>query len=115
MSERESLLERISGLEKSERYFRTLYEKTVDAVLLIDAEQGIFDCNPASVSMFRAASRNKLCQLRLADLFAPYQSGWLPSPDLLVQHVADACSKGHVRFDWQASRANSYTKCDIQI
>jgi len=104
MSDRESLLERLSELEQSERYFRTLYETTIDAVLLIDAEQGIFDCNPATVAMFRAGSRDKLCQMQLADLSAPFQPGWLPSPDLLVQHVAEACEKGHVRFDWMARR-----------
>lgn len=104
MDDREILLKRLSELEQSERYFRTLYESTVDAVLLIDAEQGIFDCNPASVSMFRATSRDKLCQLHLTDLATPYQSGWLPSHDLIVHHLAEACTQGHVRFDWQARR-----------
>jgi len=104
MDDRESLLNRIAVLAESERFFRSLYETTVDAVLLIDAEQGIFDGNPASLSMFRAGSLSQICQLQLADLSAAYQPGWLPSPALIAQHIADACHKGHVRFEWRARR-----------
>ncbi|HEY0635098.1 MAG TPA: sensor domain-containing diguanylate cyclase [Gammaproteobacteria bacterium] len=104
MEDRESLLARIAALEESEHYFRTLYETSPDAILLIDPERGIFDCNPASLTMFRAASRQALCQLRPAALSAGHQSGWIPSSDLMVQHMAEAFEQGHSRFEWQARR-----------
>lgn len=104
MDDRESLLKRIALLEESEHFFRTLYEKTVDAVVLIDMERGVFDCNPAALSMFRAAATRQLCSLQLTDLSAAYQSGWLPSPELLAQYLTEACEKGHVRFEWRARR-----------
>ncbi|HEY0721763.1 MAG TPA: sensor domain-containing diguanylate cyclase [Gammaproteobacteria bacterium] len=104
MDDRETLLARIALLEESEHYFRTLFETTLDAILLIDPERGIFDCNPASLTMFRATSRRALCQLRPSALSARHQSGWIPSADLIVHHMAEAFEKGHSRFEWQARR-----------
>ncbi len=104
MDDRDTLLARLAALEESEHYFRTLYETTLDAILLIDPARGIFDCNPASVSMFRAESREALCQLRPAALSAEQQSGWFPSADLIVHHMAEAFEKGHHRFEWLARR-----------
>lgn len=104
MDEQRILRERISSLEESEQYFRTLYEATIDAVLLIDPEYGFFDCNPAAVSMFRADTREQIQQLLPADLSAAYQPGWIPSPDLIRQHIADAFEKGHICIEWQARR-----------
>lgn len=101
---KEQLLHRVAELEESEHYFRTLYMNLLDAVMLIDPEVGIFDCNPATVAMFRAQHREEICQLCPADLSAELQSGCIPSQALANQHIAETLERGESRFEWQARR-----------
>lgn len=103
-SELELLRQRNRELEEMVHYFRTLYETTVDAVLLIDPEIGIFDCNGATIAMFRGCDKGAICGLSPADLSAPHQAGGLPSKPLAMQHIAEAFEKGQIAFDWQARR-----------
>lgn len=48
------------ALRESETKFRTLYESTSTAVILLD-EQGIFDANSAALELFGCTHREELC------------------------------------------------------
>lgn len=48
------------ALRESETKFRTLYESTSTAVILLD-EQGIFDANSAALELFGCTNREELC------------------------------------------------------
>lgn len=100
------LRQRISELEEAERYFRTLYEATIDAVLLIDPDIGIFDCNPAAIAMFRAPHKGALCGLAPSDLSASCQLGHIPSATLAMQYIGEALEYGNKEFEWLARRLN---------
>ena len=54
--------------KQSELKFRTLYESSSDAVMLLD-EKGFFDCNEATVRMFACKDKKEFCSKHPADLF----------------------------------------------
>ncbi|RLC91308.1 MAG: histidine kinase, partial [Chloroflexi bacterium] len=49
--------------EKSELKFRLLFEKSPDAMLLLDGDTFV-DCNQAAVKMMRCTSKEQLLALR---------------------------------------------------
>ncbi len=109
------------ALRESEIKFRTLYESTSAAVLLLD-ENGIFDGNGAALQMFGCTHREQLCgkpskrarglgqeyQGEAESDLAPSWSDFLPpvqpngqdSLSLANEYVATAISEGSCRFDW---------------
>ncbi|MDH4285856.1 MAG: PAS domain-containing protein, partial [Gallionella sp.] len=50
------------ALRRSETRFRTLYESTGDAVMLV-GEQGFIDCNKAALAMFGCATKEEFCMM----------------------------------------------------
>ena len=58
------------ALHRSETKFRTLYDSTSDAVMLLD-EKGFFDCNQAALAIFGCATREEFCSKHPADLSPP--------------------------------------------
>jgi len=49
-----------AALQRSETKFRTLYDSTSDAVMLLD-EKNFFDCNEATLAIFGCATREEFC------------------------------------------------------
>jgi len=63
---------------RAETRFRTLYESTGDAVMLLD-EKGFFDCNQATVRMFRSRDSADFCSKGPADYSPAVQAcGTIP-------------------------------------
>jgi len=58
----DSLEKREEELSRSEMKFRTLYDSTSEAVMLLD-ENGFFDCNKAALAMFGCASPEESVQI----------------------------------------------------
>jgi PAS domain-containing protein len=52
---------------KSESTFRLLFERSADAMLLLDGDVFI-DCNPAAVEMFACSGKKQLLSLHPSDL-----------------------------------------------
>ena len=66
LSEKEHL-RALEALQRSETKFRTLYDSTSDAVLLMD-QNSFFDCNDATLKTFGCSTREELCGIHPADL-----------------------------------------------
>ncbi len=94
------------ALRRSETKFRTLYDSSSDAVMLLDAK-GFFDCNPATLTMFGCASREEFCTKHLADVSPLVQPDGTDSRTLANQRMATAMAKGSHRFEWLHKRAGS--------
>jgi PAS domain S-box-containing protein len=94
------------GLQRSEAKFRTLYDSTGDAVMLLD-EKGFFDCNPASLAMFGCATREEFCSKHPADVSPPVQPDGSDSRTLANQRIATAREKGTNHFEWMHKRADT--------
>ncbi len=96
----------ITSLKESERKFRSLYEATSDAVILLD-EQGIFDCNRATLTMFGLSSKEEFFTRKQTDFYPEYQQNGKPSEQLLQTKIAKAICKGNNRFEWIIKRADN--------
>ncbi len=95
-----------SLLERSEIKYRTLYDSTSDAVMLLD-DHGFFDCNNATLEVFGFATRDAFCSSHPGELSPPQQPCGTDSLDLSNQHIAAALEKGSHHFEWVHRRADN--------
>ena len=93
-------------LEYSELKYRTLYDSTSDAVMLLD-ESGFIDCNKATLKMLGIATRDQFCSTHPGNLSPPRQPTGMDSMALANQHIATARRTGSHRFEWIHRRADN--------
>jgi len=93
-------------VRRSETKFRTLFDSTSDAVMLMD-EKGFFDCNKAALVIFGCSTREEFCTRHPADLSPPTQPCGTDSFTLANQHVATGMQKGSNHFEWVHKRADT--------
>ena len=96
---------------RSQAKYRTLYDSTHDAVMLLDRD-GFFDCNQATLATFGCASRDEFCSQHPADLSPLFQPGGVASITLADQHIQQAMAEGSLRFEWLHVRRNRGPKGD---
>gem|GEM_PF-587236 len=94
------------SLHRSETKFRTLYDSTSDAVMLLD-EKGFFDCNKATLAIFGCATSEEFCSKHPADLSPSQQPCGTDSFTLANQQIATAIEKGSNRFEWIHKRIDT--------
>jgi len=87
------------NLQESEEKFRTLYESTTDAIMLLD-ENGFFDCNAATLRIFGLSSMNRFISKRPHDLSPSKQPDGKDSLAAFNEHIATAFEKGSDYFEW---------------
>jgi len=89
----------------SELALRLVFERSPDAILLLD--DGVFiDCNQAAVDMLCAAGKDELLSLSPSDLSPTIQPDGTPSTTKAQQMNAVALERGSHRFEWLAKRRN---------
>jgi diguanylate cyclase (GGDEF)-like protein/PAS domain S-box-containing protein len=94
------------ALAHSELKFRTLYNATSDAVMLLD-KRGFFDCNTATLETFGCATQAEFCSKHPADLSPPQQPDGTDSLVLSNRHITKAMETGSDRFEWVHRRADN--------
>ena len=94
------------ALRKSEVKFRSLFDSTVDAVMLLD-EKGFFDCNEATLRMLGCSSREEFCAKHPADLSPPTQPCGTGSLALAQERIAAAFATGSQQFEWVHRRSDT--------
>lgn len=87
------------SLRNSESKFRTLYDSSSDAVMLLD-DQGFFDCNQSALRMFGCNTVAEFCRHHPADLSPLEQPCGTNSLILAQQKITTALGKGQLRFEW---------------
>ncbi|HRD96357.1 MAG TPA: PAS domain S-box protein [Rubrivivax sp.] len=93
------------ALHQSDQRFRTLFESSHNAVLLIEDGRCV-ECNEAAAALFGRAQRHELVGLRPGDLSPPVQPGGLDSRLLSDEMLARADGRGMNRFEWTHRRLN---------
>jgi len=93
----------MESMHRSETKFRTLFDSTSDAVMLLN-EKGFFDCNEATLKIFGCATREEFCTKHFADLSPQQQPGGTDSMALASRMIATAIEKGSHRFEWMHKR-----------
>jgi diguanylate cyclase (GGDEF)-like protein/PAS domain S-box-containing protein len=91
------------ALQRSEVKFRTLYDSTSDAVMLLD-KKGFFDCNKATLAIFGCATREEFCKKHPGDLSPQQQPCGTDSMVLANQMIATAMKEGNIHFGWMHKR-----------
>jgi len=102
LTERKQMEER---LQSSEEKFRTLYESSTDAIMLLD-ENGFFDCNAAALRIFGLPSMNRFISKHPYDLSPPKQPDGTDSHAAFNEHIATAYEKESDYFEWMHKRAD---------
>ena len=108
----------VTDARQAEQRFRTLFERSAEPYLLLDAG-GIVDCNDAAAMLLRARDRSTLLGLRLEHLAPPHQPGEpqhlaLDSSARVAGAAADAHSHGVCRLAWTA-RALDGTEVPVDM
>ena len=92
-------------LQESENKYRELFEKSKDAVLII--ENGTFiDCNQATVDMLGYKNKVELLQTHPSELSPEKQPDGRASAEKADEMMRTAIEKGGHRFEWDHVRAN---------
>ncbi len=99
----EEKMQLIASLQASEKKFRSLYESTTDAVMLLD-EQGFLDCNPATLNLFGCSTESEFCGKHPSEFSPLLQPNGQDSTSLSQERINTALEMGNCRFDWLHSR-----------
>ncbi len=90
---------------KSETKYRTLFEKTPEATLLIDGNNFV-DCNDATVDMLRYKSKDEVLNSHPSVLSPNFQPDGRESREKAEEMMQIAFENGSHRFEWDHKRAN---------
>lgn len=104
LAEQESALAR-KNLVKSEKKFRELFEKSSDAILII--ENGKFtDCNDATVKLLNYSDKDEFLNVHPSKLSPAKQSDGRKSDEKADEMMAIAIENGTNRFEWDHLKSN---------
>lgn len=93
------------ALKESERKYRDLFEKSDDAILIIDGGKFV-DCNQATVRMLLYNSKEELLNTHPSELSPEFQPDGRPSLIKADEMMNLALSKGSHRFEWIHKKSN---------
>lgn len=93
------------ALQESERRYRTLFERSADAVLIIEGNNFV-DCNSATVKMLGYKNKKELLNVHPSQLSPPLQPDGQDSFEKANQMMAIAFDQGSNRFEWDHQRKN---------
>ena len=89
------------ALKESENRFRAMFDRTADALLLLEPKTGQFiDCNQAAVNLLRCADKQEILLQHPAQLSPPHQPDGQPSCQKADAVIATALKNGSHRFEW---------------
>jgi protein-histidine pros-kinase len=102
ISERKRMQEE---LIQSEEKYRTLYESSSDAIMMLD-EKGFFDCNTAALRIFGYSEKEDFLKMRPSEVSPPYQPDSTDSLTSSNNKIAEAFREGTNFFEWVHRRKN---------
>jgi PAS domain S-box-containing protein len=93
----------IASLQESECKFRSLYEATSDAVMLLN-QQEFFDCNLATLAIFGCINKEQFYGKKPSEFSPQFQPSGQDSSSLAAERISAAMQTGSCRFDWVHKR-----------
>jgi PAS domain S-box-containing protein len=94
-----------TALAESELKYRSLFESSNDAIMLLDSER-FFDCNEATLRVFGYSTREELLGKHPSDVSPPVQADGRDSRKAADGRIADALRTGRSYFEWRHQRAD---------
>jgi len=93
-------------LRRSEQKYRSLFDLTGDAIMLLDRE-GFIDCNETTLSLFGCASKEQFRSYHPGLLSPEKQPCGTDSRELANRYIDEAMRRGRVHFDWLHKRLDN--------
>ena len=93
-------------LEENEKRFRSLFDFSRDALLLMD-NSGFKDCNEQTLRLFGVPSREELFKLTPSDISPELAPDGRPSALVEQEHIRDAMQEGGTQFEWVHKRLDT--------
>ncbi|RLD58710.1 MAG: hypothetical protein DRJ05_07555, partial [Bacteroidetes bacterium] len=93
------------ALKESEEKYRILFEKSDDAILILDGNKFV-DCNNSVVKMLGFNNKTELLNTHPSDLSPEYQPDGISSYQKAEEMMNIALDKGVNHFEWIHKRAN---------
>jgi diguanylate cyclase (GGDEF)-like protein/PAS domain S-box-containing protein len=91
------------SLRKSEAKFRSLFDSSRDAIMILD--QGSFiDCNPAALKMFGCTQADEFVGQTPSDFSPLLQTSGHDSSSEMLNHINTALDRGSLFFEWEHKR-----------
>ncbi len=96
------------ALRESELKFRLLFERSADAVLLMDPTKGpkFIDCNDATVRLLGYKSKEEILNLQPGGISTELQPDGQRSVEKAMRVVETSIREGSHRFEWRNVRAD---------
>src|SRR5688572_29548252 len=104
----EELKRAFEALRESELKFRLLFERSADAILLMDPTKGprFTDCNDATVKLLGYRNKEQVLGLETGGISTEFQPDGQPSMPKAMEMVKTAIREGSHRFEWRNRRAD---------
>ena len=90
------------ALKESESKFRLLFERSADAMFLIDGKK-ITNCNDAALEMMKCSAKDELLQIRPSEISPERQADGLSSREKSEDMIKKAFEKGTHKFELDSS------------
>jgi len=101
--------ERTKEFKESEEKFRTIFESSADALILLDKLE-VIDCNESAINMFKCKSTEEFLSKQIEDWSSNTQLEiFKNSKDKINEKITLALDKGKYSFEWNFIRANEDT------
>ncbi|MCX7109444.1 MAG: PAS domain-containing protein [Proteobacteria bacterium] len=97
------------SLRESETRYRTLFESSADALILLDNEHGFFEFNDATLRILGFTSREDLLGKHPGHISLATQPDGSDSSILAKEMDAKALRDGYLKFEWQLRRPDGST------
>lgn len=94
------------ALQRSEAKYRSLYDSTSDAMMLLGSNRFI-DCNKAALEIYGCGSREEFCSKHPVDLSPPQQPCGTDSMTLAKEQIDTALEYGTNHFEWAHKRVDN--------
>ena len=93
--------------KKEEELYRTMYESSRDAIMIISPASWKFtSCNAATVAMFRARDEKDFISREFWDFSPKFQPGRIPTAVRAEELMKETLEKGSSFFEWTHKRLN---------
>lgn len=101
-------------LSENEVKYRTLYDSTSDAVMLL-GDNGFIDCNQAALAIFGCATLDDFITKQPADFSPQHQPCGTDSDELARRHIAVGLNRGSHRFEWIHKRMDTGAEFPAEV
>ncbi len=92
-------------LKRSEKKYRDLFEKSKDAILIIENRKFV-DCNQAAIDMLKYENKAQFLETHPSQLSPELQPDGRSSAEKAEAMMTQAVEQGNHRFEWEHKRSN---------